>query len=168
MVRRLLAVSGLCVLGVIVFVVVARATSKSVDGIPCEVGEGSGYHVHAHLTIVINGTHRYYPPANTGIEPLHFCLYWLHTHDNSGIIHIEAPHRISPTLGEFFDIWGQPLSRQRISRWTVPANGQSRFYVGNTLYPGDPRKITLRNHTTVTAEVGPRFIPPPRVNFQGL
>src|SRR5579859_425038 len=95
-------------------IALARVTSKSIDGISCDFAEASTYHVHAHLSIVVDGKEVAGPPANTGIHFEHLCLYWLHTHDSSGIIHIEAPHRISPTLGNFFDIWGQPLSRQRV------------------------------------------------------
>src|SRR5207249_1390068 len=38
----------------------------------------------------------------------------LHTHDGSGIIHCELPWGdVTPSLGEFFTIWGQPLSSGR-------------------------------------------------------
>jgi len=42
------------------------------------------------------------------------CLYWLHTHVADGIIHIETPGERSFTLGEFFDIWNQPLVRTKL------------------------------------------------------
>jgi hypothetical protein len=33
------------------------------------------------------------------------CFEPMHTHDSSGIIHIESPTNINYTLGEFFQIW---------------------------------------------------------------
>ena len=46
-----------------------------------------------------------YPiPANVGIIP-EKCIYWLHTHDNSGLIHIESPIKRNFTLGDFLQIW---------------------------------------------------------------
>lgn len=33
----------------------------------------------------------------------------VHTHDGSGYIHVEASVTRAFTLGEFFDVWGQPL-----------------------------------------------------------
>lgn len=31
-------------------------------------------------------------------------FYWLHTHDESGVIHIESPLRRAFTLGNVFDL----------------------------------------------------------------
>lgn len=146
----------------------ARVTSKPIDGISCDFAEASTYHVHAHLAIIVDGKVVAGPPANTGIHFEHLCLYWLHTHDTSGIIHIEAPHRISPTLSNFFDIWGQPLSRRRVADHPIGAGQVLRVYVGSALYSGNPRAIQLYEHTKVTLEIGPPFVPPPPVNWQGL
>ena len=163
--RRLIIGSAGVIALVAVAVVVARATSRPVDGIPCEMSEAVSYHVHAHLAIVQAGRRGVvYPPAGVGIQLIHLCLYWLHTHDATGVIHIEAGRRISPTLGQFFDIWGQPLSPERIWKWRVAA-GALRVFVGEMPYHGNPRNIVLRNHTRVTIELGPPYIQPPYFDF---
>ena len=43
------------------------------------------------------------PPANIGIGQT--CMYWVHTHGTDGIVHVEAPASVTPTLGDFFDLW---------------------------------------------------------------
>jgi hypothetical protein len=149
-------------------IAIARVTSTPIDGINCDFSEAATYHVHAHLAILVDGKAVAGPPASTGIHLEHLCLYWLHTHDSTGIIHIEAPHRISPTLGNFFDIWGQPLDRQRVAAHIVGASQGLRVYVGPTPYNGNPRNIKLYEHTKVTLEIGPPFVAPRRVNWQGL
>jgi hypothetical protein len=164
---RVLIVGAIVIAAGITWLIVGRLTAPTVDGIPCVSSEQLNYHVHAHLSI-IDGGKQYTIPGNTGISLLHLCLFWLHTHDDSGIIHIEAPHRITPTLGQFFDIWGQPLSRTHVARFTVSPGQSMRVYVGTNLYRGNPRAITLHAHTIVTIEVGPPFIPVPRVNWNGL
>jgi hypothetical protein len=166
--RRLLLALLILIVVVAGGITLARLTSKPVDGISCDFAEASTYHVHAHLAILVDGKTVPGPPANTGIQFEHLCLYWLHTHDATGIIHIEAPHRISPTLGNFFDIWGQLLGRQRVADHAVGAGQTLRVYVGPTLYSGNPRAIPLYEHTKVTLEIGPPFVAPPRVNWQGL
>jgi hypothetical protein len=147
--------------------VIARATSRPIDGIDCDFANSAAYHVHAHLTFVVDGRVAY-PPANIGFRYLHLCLYWLHTHDASGIIHIEAPHPIAPTLKTFFDIWGQSLSRHLAWQYHVQQGEVMRLYVGRRLFAGNPAMIRLYNHTPVTIEIGPPFIPPPPPDFKGL
>jgi hypothetical protein len=166
--RRLLLALLILVVVVAGGITVARATSRSIDGIGCDFSEAGTYHVHAHLAILVDGRAVAGPPADTGIHIEHLCLYWLHTHDSTGIIHIEAPRRISPTLGQFFDIWGQPLSRRRVATHPVGAGQMLRVFVGPTLYRGDPRAIKLYEHTKVTLEIGPPFVAPPPVQWQGL
>lgn len=149
-------------------IALARATSHPIDGIACDFTEAGTYHVHAHLAMLVDGKTVAGPPANTGIHFEHLCLYWLHTHDTSGIIHIEAPHRIAPTLGNFFDIWGQPLDRRRVAGHVVGPGQALRVLVGSAPYGGNPRSIPLYEHTRVTLEIGPPFVSPPSVNWQGL
>src|SRR3989304_3495456 len=43
-------------------------------------------------------------PEATGIRDN--CIFWLHTHDSTGLLHIEAPEQRAFTLGQFFAIWG--------------------------------------------------------------
>ncbi len=78
------------------------ATGKDVDGISCQTNEQTIFHIHAHLTIFVNGTPRQVP-AGIGIPGAQAqssargpfisggtCFYWLHTHAADGIIHIES------------------------------------------------------------------------------
>jgi hypothetical protein len=137
-----------------------------IDGIPC-AAEMLTYHVHAHLTILDHG--KPVPvPAGLGIDAAHTCLYWLHTHDATGVIHVEAPHPTQLTLGQFFDIWGKPLSAKQVGDVKVGSGRQMRVYVDLQPYAGDPRRIQLRAHTTITIEIGAPFSPPQRYSFNGL
>ena len=142
----------------------STSLAKRIDGIPCQA-EMLSFHEHAHLAVLDAGQD--VPiPAYIGITQ--DCLYWLHTHDESGIIHIEAPHKVSLTLGNFFDIWGQPLSRKQVVGASVGRGQSMRIYVNLKPYHGDPRKIVLGYHTLITVEVGPPFKPPEGYNFDGL
>jgi hypothetical protein len=75
----------------------------TVNDIECHSTEHFDLHIHTKLVIMIDN--QLYPiPANVGIIPGH-CIYWLHTHDNSGLIHIESPIKRNFTLGDFLQIW---------------------------------------------------------------
>jgi hypothetical protein len=144
--------------------VASQRTSSTtpVDGIPC-TSEMLIYHVHAHLDIEYLGR-PITVPAYVGIRD-NTCLYWLHTHDASGVIHIEAPHKVAKTLGNFFDIWGQPLSRQRVATKPVPAGKSMKVWVNGKLFTGDPRSIVLTAHERITIDIGPPFPGPQPFTF---
>ena len=130
------------------------ATGQPVSGIQCQTSEQLVYHIHAHLAIFADGQPRTVP-AGIGIPGQ--CIYWLHTHDTDGIIHIESPDQRTYTLGNFFDIWGQPLSATRVGgdrgAVTASVNGQP--------YTGDPRQIPLTAHALIQLNVGGDVAPKP-------
>ncbi|MDQ6661905.1 MAG: hypothetical protein M3Z24_13205 [Chloroflexota bacterium] len=117
--------------------------------VACDRQEQTDYHIHAHLTIYINGKN--VPlPANIGIADK-TCLYWLHVHDNyPGIIHIEAPSDYHDfTFGNFLDVWSQqfaqldyPSQLNSTTGWTVYVNGK--------VYNGNFRNILLEAHGLIT------------------
>jgi len=74
-----------------------------VDGIPCDHLEHTRFHLHTHIDIFVDGK-AITIPKNIGIVPGE-CLHWIHTHDETGIIHMESPINFNYTLGVFFDIW---------------------------------------------------------------
>lgn len=126
-------------------------TGANVDGLTCAPGMSVNYHVHAHLSIYKNGQWLALP-KNIGI--LSNCDYEMHTHDQTGIIHIETPSIKNFTLGAFFDIWGQPLTSTNVAGVTgdvvayINDNGESRRYMGAL------RDIVLTSHRDITLQIG--------------
>ena len=71
--------------------------------IGCDSGGHDGaYHIHSLVVVRQNGQ-VLAPPANIGISSM--CMYWVHTHTADGIVHVEAPATVHPTLGDFLTIW---------------------------------------------------------------
>jgi hypothetical protein len=127
-----------------------------INDISCDTMEHFTMHIHAHLDIFING--EAYPiPSNIGIIP-NQCIYWLHTHDDTGVIHIESPENRTFTLGEFFDIWGENLSNSQIFDNTVGEgdNNTLNVYVnGKQVDTGtDFRKISINAHDEIALIYG--------------
>jgi len=120
----------------------------TVNGIKCETSEQLAYHIHAHLSVYVDGQQRTIPP-DIGIFN-NQCIYWLHTHDTSGIIHVESPDERVYTLGDFFAVWRQPLSAGQVG----PAKGKVTAWVDGKKVDGDPAKIKIEYHTTIQLNVG--------------
>lgn len=135
-----------------------------IDGMECGAEMG-GYHVHAHLDLFDAGRRVFLYPG-IGWSQKGSCWYWLHTHDGSGVIHVEGPDAsFGPTLGKFFDVWHQPLSRRQFLDYRVERGQGMRVFVNLRPYFGKPRAIPLRRHTTITIEIGPPFNVPAPYRF---
>src|SRR6185369_5291791 len=78
-------------------------------GLPALDAEGTALHIHQHLDIYVNGR-RVPLPAGIGIDELDGFISPLHTHDTSGVIHVESPKVETFTLGQFFAVWGVRLT----------------------------------------------------------
>jgi hypothetical protein len=120
--------------------------------------EGQVLHIHQHLDIFVNGKHELVPQG-VGIYDGQF-LTELHTHDPTGIIHVESPVAKHFDLGQFFGVWGVRLNARCIggycdplTPWTVYVNGQP--------YTGDPGELVLREHQEIAFVIGtpPKKIP---------
>jgi hypothetical protein len=149
------------------------AAGQPVDGISCQTMEQTLFHIHAHLTIFVNGAPRQVPAAigipgaqvqNTPNGPFiasGTCFYWLHTHAPDGIIHIESPVQRTYTLGDFFDEWGQPLGPNQVG----PARGHVTAIYNGQVYQGNPRNIPLSAHAQIQLEVGRPLVAPESITW---
>jgi hypothetical protein len=149
------------------------ANGQPVDGISCQTSEQTLFHIHAHLTVFVNGSARQIPAAigipgaqatNTPNGPFietGTCFYWLHTHAADGIIHIESPVQRTYTLGNFFDIWGQPLSPNQVG----PASGHVVAIYNGQVFLGNPRDIPLTAHAQIQLQVGTPLVAPEQITF---
>jgi hypothetical protein len=133
----------------------------TINGIKCDQTEHFNFHYHAHLDIFVHGF-SYLLPAGIGIKPPE-CIYWLHTHDSSGIIHIESPENKTFTLGQFFDVWGQKFDNYQLFDMKADNSTDRALtaYVNGTEIKGTSyRDIPLANHEEITIVFG---TPPPKI-----
>jgi hypothetical protein len=139
-----------------------------IDGIDCNPTEGVAEHIHAQLQLYDRGK-RVQVPANIGISQTGGCLYWMHTHDDNGVIHIEAPVVKTYTLGQFFDIWGRELSWTRAGNVVAPHGSHLFIWVnGQPWHGNDPRTIPVRTHEIIVIQNGPPFAKPQKLPWGDL
>jgi hypothetical protein len=142
-------------------------SGETVGGISCDAMEGQRLHIHQHLVIFDHGKQVAIPP-NVGQPTVKRCIYWLHTHTPDGIIHIEAPNDRSFTLGDFFQVWGQPLGHSIAATAHAAKGAQLKVWVDGKPFTGDPRTIALKAHTDIVIQAGPPFVDPPKfTDWQG-
>jgi len=130
------------------------------------------YHIHVLLRIVVStfaqSFEAYSPPENVGIlfdYPAgtgKVCMRPLHTHDASGVIHVEYEQPRDFTLKEFFDVWNVTFSMTKIWKWGIGEKGENNgtftsieFLAGidPPFQPFDPYTMVLKNRLIINIRI---------------
>ena len=111
--------------------------------------EGAAVHIHAHLDVYVAGQ-KVKVPALVSIDVLNQFITELHTHDTSGVLHIESPTKRPYTLGQFFGEWGVKLTRNQVGPYRSPV----AWWVNGKEQSGDPAALVLRSHQEIAIAVG--------------
>jgi hypothetical protein len=77
-------------------------------------------HIHIHLSVYYEGK-PVAVPGGLGIDPKGTFIAPMHTHIESGVVHLQGPTGTSYTLGQLFTLWGIPLQGATAYDRGVPA-----------------------------------------------
>jgi hypothetical protein len=128
------------------------------------------YHVHTHLAFFLDRRQLALPQSVGSVEPRpgSHCYYALHTHDESGRVHVEAAAEGMFTLGQLFRIWGMPLEPTNVANITglpiviyLVDDGKA------TKYEGDFKTIELKSHRGIVIQIGTEIAEIPRYTWWG-
>ncbi len=137
----------------------------AISGVECHRTEQTTYHVHSHLDVFVDGQ-RQQVPANIGILSSPSCLFWLHTHDTDGIIHVEAPQTRNFTLGQFLNIWNQ--TRDPNGLFDSVSDKNATAYVNGDQFVGNYRDIQLESRKQIVLAYGEPPAKIPEYDFRNL
>ncbi|ROQ39473.1 hypothetical protein EDF46_1105 [Frondihabitans sp. PhB188] len=137
--------------------------------LPNVYGAKLAEHVHTHLTITVDGVPQAVA-AQIGLDESHGYATSLHTHDTSGIIHVESPERRDFTLGQFFTEWDVRLDARHIGSEGGDIGEILTVFVDGHRRAGDPSSIVLRNLDDIDLVIhaaGTRAQPAPAFDWPG-
>ena len=110
------------------------------------------FHIHALLNISVDG--RPVPvSADIGIDTAHRLESTLHTHDQTGVIHMEAPRPFAYTLGDLFAVWGVRFAQGQLGALRAHGDQQLHVYV-NGRSVSDPANYVMRNRDNIAIGFG--------------
>lgn len=160
-----LAVAGIFLAVLVVLAVLNRGGTASRSSMSCDPKPQLAVHYHAHVTLVENG--RIVPiPAGVGVT--RGCRFWLHTNSADGVVHVEAPAlaaRREFTVGDFFGVWGQPLTSRQVAGMKLGRGEQLKVWADGRPFTGEVAKLALGPNDQVVLEVGSLFVSPPRFDW---
>jgi hypothetical protein len=136
-----------------------QAAMVAKAGLTLTPEETLAVHYHAHLDVIVDGS-PVQVPAGLGINagpngelPEHGSpgIAPLHTHDTTGILHIEAPRDDKFTLGQVFTEWGVALSAGHVGAYATGDSGDRTVYVyvNGKRYTPDPTGLVLKAHDEI-------------------
>ena len=147
----------------------------------------NNYHIHIFLGLYVNGTEFAIPrgigvvvptdPNNLEILYATNCFYYTHTHDSTGVVHVEDPDVSGTavtgtlyTLGDVFSVWGITVNATQFGQFSGPVSvyTSGQVYRGGgassliaesdlTRWIGDPNQIPLYSHEVIWFLVGPTY-----------
>jgi hypothetical protein len=118
-----------------------------VNGIGCEPTDRTAFRASVHVDAFADRA-RITVPAGIGV--LASCRYWVHTDADDGVVRITSPVRRRFTLGDLFDSWNAPLTRER----ALGFGQRLRVFVDGRRVGGDPRRIALVDRREIALVIG--------------
>jgi hypothetical protein len=115
--------------------------------------EGQAVHIHQHLDLYADGK-PVTVPAQIGIASSGGFISDLHTHDATGIMHVESPTVRSFSLGQFFAVWGLRLDAKCLGSLCAAGDKRLATWVNGVPFQGDPTRIVLDEHQEIVLAFG--------------
>lgn len=122
-------------------------------GLPMLGEEGQELHIHSHLDVYVDGK-VVTVPGEIGIDLVKQQISPLHTHDTSGIVHIESPVKADFTLGQFMTEWNVPISKAALGPLKTGGGKELHVYVNGKERTGDPASLKLGAHDEIALVYG--------------
>jgi hypothetical protein len=110
------------------------------------------FHIHAQLRVFVDGR-QVTVPADIGIDASTRFITSLHTHDSTGIIHMEAVRRYPFTLGQFFTVWGVKFTRSQLGAYKAGGGKVLQVYADGRRI-ADPAAYVMKPHDSVVVGYG--------------
>ena len=111
-----------------------------------------GYHVHAQLNVYVNGKQTPVP-ANTGIDPQGRFISPIHTHDTTGVVHMESAKFYPFTLGEFVNVWGVYFTDNQLGAYKAGNGNVLQLWVDGKQI-ADPVRYKMKPHDVMILGYG--------------
>jgi hypothetical protein len=110
------------------------------------------FHIHAILHVYVDGK-PVTVPAGIGLDEANQVFSPLHTHDTSGIIHMEATKKYPFTLGQFFAIWDVHFTDSELGPFK-PAGGKKLQVYDNGKPVTNPVALVMHEHDNISVGYG--------------
>jgi hypothetical protein len=133
----------------------ARATAL---GLP---PEGTTMHEHTDVQIFVHGKKERIP-TDIGINASAGTIQSIHTHDDTGLVHLESSESREFTLGDFFDVWGVRFTPTCLGAYCNEGDKRLQVFLDGEEVTDDLQDVQLDDQTVIVVTYGtPAELPDP-------
>ena len=133
----------------------ARGTAL---GLPAE---GTTMHEHADVEIFVHGTKEPIP-TDIGIDAPKGTIQSIHTHEETGLVHLESSRSREFTLGEFFGVWGVRFTPSCLGAYCNEGNDRLQVFLDGEEVTDDLQDVQLDDQAVIVVTYGtPAELPDP-------
>lgn len=130
-------------------------------GLPRLTQEGQALDLHIQLSVEV-GSAAVEVPSSIGLNGEEVAggrmatgfVSAIHTHDDSGLVHVHSPDVRSYTLGQLFDVWGVSLTEDRMGGYCVGGGQTLTVEANGERVEGDPRELELEDGQRISIVYG--------------
>ena len=122
------------------------------------------FHIHAQLSVYADGK-KQKVPMNIGIDQGSQFLTSLHTHDDTGVIHMEAVQPFPFKLGQFFQVWNVPFTATQLGAYRAGKGLVLQTWV-NGKQVKDGVNYVMKPHDRIVVGFGKPGSFPTKTNFK--
>lgn len=123
--------------------------------------EGAALDLHIQLSVEVEGT-EVKVPSSIGLNGEEVAggrmvsgfVSAIHTHDDTGLVHVHSPDERSYTLGQLFDVWGVALTAERVGGYCASGEHALTVEADGDPVRGDPRELQLEDRQRISIEYG--------------
>jgi len=123
----------------------ARATAL---GLPAE---GTTLHEHANVQVFVHGEQQ---PVPTNIGISDGAIQSLHTHDDTGTVHVESSVSQEFTLDDFFGVWGVRFTPSCLGAYCNDGTNRLRAFVDGEEVTGSLQDVQLGDQSVIVVTYG--------------
>ena len=125
----------------------ARATAL---GLP---PEGTTMHEHAVVQVFVHGK-KESVPTDIGINPAKGTIQSIHTHDDTGLVHLESSQSREFTLSDFFGVWGVRFTPSCLGAYCNDGDNRLQVFVDGEEVTDSLQDVQLDDQTVIVVTYG--------------
>src|SRR4029453_15429326 len=115
--------------------------------------EGTTMHEHANVQVFVRGKNERIP-TDIGIDAAKGTIQSIHTHDDTGLVHLESSQSREFTLADFFGVWGVRFTPSCLGAYCNDGDNRPQVFVDGEEVTDNLQDVQLDDQSVIVVTYG--------------